>query len=86
MTGKAFPGVGNLTFSWVWREKLNRKCQVSIFFFPAPKSLTAKNIFLGETKELRGYPKNLIDGTLSEVNFSGRQWVLRKEKKRLTRE
>ena len=56
-----------------------------MIFFPPPKSLTAKNTFLGEMKELSGYPKNLIDGTLSEGNFSGRQWVLRKETKR-TRE
>ena len=29
----------------------------------------------------RGYPKNLIDGTLSEVKFSGRQSKLRKQTK-----
>ena len=32
--------------------------------------------------EARCYPKNLIDGTLSEVNFSGRQSALRKQTKR----
>ena len=30
----------------------------------------------------RGYPKNLIDGTLSEVKFSGRQSALRKQTKK----
>ena len=33
LTGKAFPGVGNLTFAWVGWGKLNRKCQVSNGFF-----------------------------------------------------
>ena len=33
LTGKSFPGVGNLTFAWVGWGKLNRKCQVSNGFF-----------------------------------------------------
>ena len=33
LTGKAFPGVGNLTFAWVGWGKLNWKCQVSNGFF-----------------------------------------------------
>ena len=32
--------------------------------------------------EARGYPKNLIDGTLSEVKFSGRRSALRKQTKK----
>ena len=56
MTGKAFPGVGNLTFAWVGWGKLNRKCQVSngLFFFSAPKSLTAINTCLDEMEEFKG--------------------------------
>ena len=33
-------------------------------------------------KLARGYPKNLIDGTLSGVKFSGRQSALRKQTKK----
>ena len=33
--------------------------------------------------EARGYPKNLIDGTLSEVKFSGRSSALRKQTKKI---
>ena len=29
---QGFPGGGDLTFAWVWWEKLNRKCQVLFFF------------------------------------------------------
>ena len=55
LTGKAFPGVGNLTFAWVGWGKLNRKCQVSNgFFFWAPKSLTAINTCLDEMEEFKG--------------------------------
>ena len=55
LTGKAFPGVGNLTFAWVGWGKLNRKCQASNgFFFRAPKSLTAINTCLDEMEEFKG--------------------------------
>ena len=42
LTGKAFPGVGTLTFAWVGWGKLNLKCRVSneLFFLLAPKSPT----------------------------------------------
>ena len=55
LTGKAFPGVGNLTFAWVGWGKLNRKCQVSngLFFFRALKSLTAINTCLDEMEEFK---------------------------------
>ena len=53
LTGKAFLGVGNLTFAWVGWGKLNLKCQVSNrFFFWA--SLTAINTCLDEMEEFKG--------------------------------
>ena len=42
LTGKAFPGVGNLTFAWVGWGKLNRKFQIpNVFFFPGAKVATS---------------------------------------------
>ena len=57
-----------------------------IFFFRPLKSLTAIKACLKEMEEFSGCPKNLIDDTLSEVNFAGRQYALRKKQERLTRE
>ena len=47
LTGKAFPGVGNLTFAWVGWGKLNRKCQVSngFFFLGAEVANSYKHVF-----------------------------------------
>ena len=46
LTGKAFLGVGNLTFAWVGWGKLNRKFQIpNGFFFPAPKSPPATRVW-----------------------------------------
>ena len=70
--------MGNLTFAWVSWGKLNRKCQVSKDCL----SLTAINKCLEEMYKFSGYPKNLIDCTLSEVTFSARQWELRKQTKK----
>ena len=48
MTGKAFSGVGNLTFAWVGWRKFNRKCQVSndsFFFSGAEVANSYKHVF-----------------------------------------
>ena len=55
-------------------------------FFRAPKSVTAINTCLDGMEEFSGYPKNLLDGTLSEVNFSVRHSALRKQTKKDSRE
>ena len=46
----------NLTFVWMGWGKLNRKCKASldVFFFLAPKSLTAMNTCLDEMEEFKG--------------------------------
>ena len=65
LTGKAFPGVGNLTFAWVGWGKLNRKCQV----FWAPKSLTAINTCLDEMEEFKGRDIAFVSDWLTKKVF-----------------
>ena len=54
LTGKAFPGVGNLTFAWVGWGKLNRKCQVSNGFFFGRRVANSLNTCLDEMEEFKG--------------------------------
>ena len=52
-----------------------------MIFFRAPKSLTAINRCLEEMEELGGYPKKLIDGTLSKVNKTMAMGIKKTNKK-----
>ena len=59
--------MGNLTFAWVGRGKLNGKCQVSSdFFFRAPNSLTEINTCLYKMEEFKGRERTFVSDWLTK--------------------